>query len=524
MVSSAYSSSSIDARAKKRILVVDDDLHVRLAIETVLRKRGYSYSSAQSAAEARDLITNPKNKYDMVITDWKMESKDAGLEVVQAAVARNVDTPVLVVTGFANVNSAVQAMKYGAYDFIEKPFDIDELEAIIATALRRKRSSRVKHKPELLDKGGPFDNLIGSSPAVGRIRKTIEAISDTSVSTLLTGETGTGKEVFARAIHRASARREGLFVPVNCGAIPEGLFESEMFGYVKGAFTGTPGDKKGLFEEAHKGTIFLDEIGELPLASQVKLLRTIQDKTVRRLGDSRDRKIDIRILAATNRDLEKEVAEGRFREDLYYRLNVIHIEIPPLRERKEDLQALIQHFIQRFNVSDKRNVEGMTPTANQALLGYRWPGNVRELENTIERMVILKRTGFLDWDDLPAKIRRAIGEPPTAPVPPPPPSRSTRRPAQPVAAPPRMVPAPDPNAPQLVDMSRPMRFKMPQEGIDLKSFIEELEFDLIDQALALKGGTVKQAAELLQMKRTTLVERLKKRDRKRAREAAAEQD
>ncbi len=517
-------SGGFKARSHKRILVVDDEVSVRLAIETVLRKRGYRYSSAQSAAEARELIEG--NDYDMVITDWRMENRNAGLEVIRAAIAKNPDTPVLVITAFANVHGAVSAMRAGAYEYIEKPFSIDELEETIDTALRRPRPRLMPPEGSGPASDNPFEGIIGSDPSIRRIFDIVNTISDTDATTLLTGETGTGKELFARAIHRTSRRGAKAFVPVNCGAIPESLFEAELFGYRKGSFTDAKADRPGRFHIADGGSIFLDEIGDLPLSMQVKLLRVLQDKEVQRIGDAQPSPVDVRVIAATHHDLEAAVAKGAFREDLYYRLNVIHIEIPALRERPSDILTLIAHFIRHFNASDRRNITDVSVEAQRALLSYSWPGNIRELENTIERVVILKREGSVDLEDLPTKIRRGGPEVRASHIMPAV-ALSTpdalqpllvyhMPPAAPAAAPSAAsAPPPIPAAPtsnEGVAVSNALRLTLPAEGVNLKTLIEQIENDLIDQALAQSEGVVSHAARLLQMNRTTLVERLRKRE------------
>ena len=502
-------------RSRKRILIVDDEVSVRLALETLLRKRGHRYSSARSAAEASELLEG--NEYDLVITDMKMESKDSGLQVIRATIAKNPATPVLVITGFADVESAVQAMKYGAYEFIEKPFQIDEIEAIVEQALRRRRRA----EPEAgMPDGDPFAGIVGTDPAIQEIFRTIESISDTDATTLITGETGTGKELIARAIHRSSPRAEQYFVTVNCGAIPESLLEAELFGSRKGSYTGATQDRHGRFQVADRGTIFLDEIGDMPVHMQVKLLRVLAEGEVQPIGAPHPSKVDVRIVAATHQDLEEYVQKNKFRADLFYRLNVIQIHIPPLRDRPGDIVELAVHFMTQANRAQRRAVTGISADAQRALIEYPWPGNIRELENALERVVILKREGMIERADLPAKIqtgsagvRRGVAlenryvDHGDAVLPPEPdsvapeegPTSSDEPAPRPVAA-----------APMARDG---LHVTLPEAGVDLRKFVADMEYDLIDQALARCDGNRSQAAQLLGLNRTTLVERLKKRER-----------
>jgi DNA-binding NtrC family response regulator len=515
-------------RSRKRILIVDDEVSVRLALETLLRKRGYRYSSARSAAEAAELLQG--NEYDMVITDMKMESKDSGLQVIRSTLAKNPATPVLVITGFADVESAVQAMKHGAYEFIEKPFQIDEIEAIIEQALRRRR--RVSVEPEAgSPDGDPFAGIVGTDPAIQEIFRTIESIADTDATTLITGETGTGKELIARAIHRSSPRASQYFVTVNCGAIPESLLEAELFGSRKGSFTGATHDRPGRFQVADRGTSFLDEIGDMPVHMQVKLLRVLAEGEVQPIGATHPTKLNVRVVAATHQDLEESVQVNKFRADLFYRLNVIQIHIPPLRERPGDVVELAVHFMRQANRSQRRAVTGISADAQRALIEYPWPGNIRELENAVERVVILKRDGIIERTDLPAKVQtgghvprrgvrlktRYVSTGGDTLLPSGPDSVAPEEPSSGdgVTAEPSM-----PSAPVLVESpasavaSSSLHVTLPTAGIDLRKFIAEVEYSLIDQALERCDGNRSKAAQLLGLNRTTLVERLKKRERR----------
>jgi DNA-binding NtrC family response regulator len=511
---------------------VDDEVSVRLALETLIRKRGYRYASAQSEREAKELIAG--HEYDMVITDMKMESPDSGVEVVRAARAKNPRTPVLVITGYADVESAVNAMKAGAYEFIEKPFQIDEIEAIIEQAMRRGRRAAGDLAPSGGKESQRFEGIIGKDKALLDLFKTIENISDTDVTTLITGETGTGKELVARAIHRSSVRSGKNFVAVNCGAIPESLIEAELFGSRKGSYTGASHDRPGRFQVADGGTIFLDEIGDMAPHMQVKLLRVLAEGEVQPIGAQYPSTVDVRVVAATHQNLDQLVLDNKFRADLFYRLNVIHLDIPSLRERPGDIVELALHFVRRFNRSQRRAVSGISPAAQEALTAYGWPGNVRELENAIERVVVLKREGLIEPEDLPSKvqaggakkregltfdIRYVDGDvavllapsvdhsgPPAADEGPP--AGKSRVPAAPAPAVSSVA------VPTSVAAVPGLDLHLPHAGVDLRQFIEGVEYSLIDQALERCEGNKSKAAQLLGLNRTTLVERLKKRERR----------
>jgi len=386
-----------------RVLVVDDEQSMRELLGIMLRQVGYAVTLADGGeAAVQALMTDD---FDLVITDLRMRKVD-GLAVLRAAKEHSPRTVVLVVTAFASTETAVEAMKLGAYDYVTKPFKLDELRLTIANALERKRLQEENRelKRQLRREHG-FEGFIGKSPRILEVFETIRKTADSGSTVMITGESGTGKELVARAVHLESARRSGPFVSVNCGAIPETLMESELFGHVKGAFTGAVASTEGLFAAAGGGTLFLDEITEIPHSVQVKLLRATQEREVRRVGDTRDVKVDVRLIAASNRDLSKAMADGVLREDLYYRLNVIPIHMPPLRERLEDIPLLVSHFIARITKDVGKSVKGISPDSLAILERYHWPGNIRELENVVERAIVLGSGDLLSPDSLPPHLR-----------------------------------------------------------------------------------------------------------------------
>ena len=366
----------------ERILIVDDEPSIRAVLSAHLRRAGYEVQTAIDGAAAITLLD--AEPFHLVVTDLQMPNL-GGMELLAWITGRLPGLPVIVITAHGSVDTAVEALKLGAHDYIGKPFDQDELRLVIAKALATEAAARTKLKP---DADGRFA-LIGRSPAMDRVYALIEKVANSPTTVLVTGESGTGKELVARALHEHSSRSDKAFIQVNCGAIPDALFESELFGHEKGAFTGAASARPGRFELADGGTLFLDEVGELPKDMQVKLLRVLQDGVVDRVGGIKSKKVDVRVVAATNRDLPVEVQAGAFREDLYYRLNVIPIQLPPLRERPEDIPLLVDHFLARFNARLDRTLETLTPEAMDAVLAWRWPGNVRELENLMERAVLL---------------------------------------------------------------------------------------------------------------------------------------
>jgi two-component system response regulator PilR (NtrC family) len=437
-----------------RVLVADDERSMRDLLAITLRQAGHEVALAEGGAQAIEALK--RQAFDLVITDLRMREVD-GLAVLRAAKEHAPETVVLVITAFASTETAVEAMKLGAYDYITKPFKMDEIKLTIANALERKRlQDENQALKRQLRQERVFANFIGQSRQMLEIFETIRKTADSLSTVLVTGESGTGKELVARAIHEESPRRNGPFVSVNCGAIPETLMESELFGHVKGAFTGAVASTVGLFSAASGGTLFLDEVTEVPPSVQVKLLRAIQEREIRRVGDTRDIKVDVRLIAASNRDVTKAVAEGALREDLFYRLNVIPIHLPPLRERREDVPVLVAHVVKTMAAELGRPVRGVTPEALAVLEAYRWPGNIRELENVIERALVLGSGDMLDVGALPPDLRR-----------------------------PRDV--------------QDIPVEIPDGGLDLQATLDQIEQRYIQMALARTGGVQTRAAELLRV-------------------------
>ena len=384
------------------ILLVDDEKSVSSTIALFLQKEGYRVEEASNGPEAIEKLG--VTFFDLVITDLKMKPMD-GLEVLRNVKSINPLTEVIVMTAYGTVESGVEAMKSGAYDYIQKPFEKDEFIILVSKALERKQllTAVEKLQDELKEKYR-FENIVGSSNEMMEVFSMSFKVAQTDSTVLISGESGTGKELIAKAIHINSRRKNRSFVTINCGALPENLQESELFGHVRGAFTGAIRDKRGLFQEANGGTLFLDEIGETAPSTQVKLLRFLQNGEIRRVGENDPVYVDVRMLAATNQDLEKAIEEGRFREDLYYRLNVIPINMPPLRKRRDDIPLLINHFLEKNVDQKKKKIDSVSPEAMKILTGYNWPGNVRELENVMERAVILTNKNVIMPDDLPSTI------------------------------------------------------------------------------------------------------------------------
>ncbi len=434
-----------------RVLIVDDEKSMREFLSIVLKKEGYDVTAAAHGPEALSLID--KEIYDLVISDIKMPGL-SGIDLLKAVKAVSPSTIVLMMTAFASTETAVEAMREGAYDYLTKPFKIDEVKLLVKNALERKQlqdeNTRLR---QVVHDRASFEQIVGRSEKISKVLDLIRKVADTSSNVLIFGESGTGKELVARAIHYNSRRRDRPFVTVNCSALPEPLLESELFGHMKGAFTGAICNKEGLFEIANDGTVFLDEIGETPLGIQVKLLRVLQEKEFRRVGGTRDMKIDVRIVAATNRDLEKAIADGRFREDLYYRLDVIPIHLPPLRERPEDIPSLVESFLQKFTQEMGKTITRVEAEAVELLSKQEWKGNVRELENVMERIVALASGGTIG----PDQVRECI-------------PRSTE---------------------DQVAMS------LPPNGIDLEGMIAAIERDFLLKALQRSHGVKKDAASLL---------------------------
>ncbi len=450
----------------EKILVVDDEPSLRDVLNIMLKKAGYATSTAADGEEALAQVN--KEIYDLVITDLKMPGM-GGMEVLKAVKSASPETVVLVVTAFGSAESAVEAMKLGAYDYLTKPFQIDEVQLIIRNALEKRRLSteNMLLKREMASHSS-LSNIIGQSEAMQKVFDVIAKVADTRSNVLICGESGTGKELVARAIHYNSSRASAPFVAVNCSAMPETLLESELFGHMKGSFTGAVSNKAGLFEVANGGSIFLDEIGDMSMPTQVKLLRVIQEREFRRVGGTQDVKVDVRLIAATNRDLEKAVAEGTFREDLYYRLDVIPIRLPPLRMRTTDIPLLVQHFLAQFGKESGKQAPTLAPDALQALLAHEWRGNVRELENLIERAVAFASGSTISAADIRAWLHR-----PTA--------AATASPTE-----------------------------LPPDGLDLEGLICKIEKDLLLKALERTGWVKKKAARLLQLNTRSFRYRLEK--------------
>ncbi|KAF0243375.1 MAG: two-component system NtrC family response regulator [Planctomycetota bacterium] len=398
------------------VLVVDDDPEHAETMAESLRRTGYRTLVAGGGKAALELLES--EHVDVVLTDLVMRDID-GMEILTTARRLHPDVEVVVMTGFASVESAVEAMKKGASTYMKKPLNIAELRAVIEKVVEKQdlsRSNLFLHQE--LDRKFGFAGIIGNSEAMQKVFNTLQQVAPTSATVLIAGESGTGKELVAKAIHRNSPRRNHHFIPINCTAMPEGLIESELFGHEKGSFTGAIGARKGRFEFANHGTLLLDEIGDMPLSTQAKLLRVLEERCVYRVGSNLPIPVDVRLIASTNRHLEDMVREGKFREDLYYRLRVVMINLPPLRARQSDIALLIDHFIRDFSQQHNRRIEGISQPARAALLAYRWPGNVRELRNSIEAMVVLAREPILDMKDIPEEIaqRREAAAPGTSAV------------------------------------------------------------------------------------------------------------
>lgn len=440
---------------KSRILVVDDEESIREFLEIMLKKEGYEITLAEDGQKAKDLLS--KKTFDMIISDLQMPHV-TGIELLKHVKESYPETVFMLITAFGTTETAVEAMKMGAYDYLTKPFKIDEVRLNIQNALRT-RNLEVENrslKKELV-KEYSFQNMVGNSPVMHAVYEMVRRVSQTPTNVLITGESGTGKEVVAKAIHYNGPLKDRPFITVNCGAIPENLMESEMFGHKKGSFTGAVVDKAGLFEVADGGTLFLDEVGELPLTIQVKLLRAIQERVIRRVGATEDMKVEVRIIAATNRNLEDMVQKGGFRQDLYYRLNVINIKTPGLRERREDIPLLANHFLKKYNERLNKNIGGISAEAMEILKKYDYPGNVRELENMIERTVALEGGATILPESLPPMVNTASGR----------------------------------------KMASSNEIEMGDDGVDLDKVMGQIEKELLIKAIHSAGGVKKRAAKLL---------------------------
>ncbi|MBF0518960.1 MAG: sigma-54-dependent Fis family transcriptional regulator [Nitrospirae bacterium] len=385
-----------------KILIVEDEKSMNEILRMLLEGEGYEVVSAYDGREGLEAVK--KDIFDIVLTDIKMPVQ-TGFEVLREVKEQSPETIVIMITAFGTTEDAIEAMKAGAYDYVNKPFKIDEIRLIIKKALEKRHLSReVKNLKEQLDNSYRFENIIGKSKCMRDLLMAVPRVAESNSNVLLTGETGCGKELLAHAIHKLSKRADKDFVAINCAALPEGLLESELFGHMKGSFTGASSNKEGLFEVANSGTMFLDEIGDMPLALQAKLLRVLEDGTYRRIGGTKDLKTDVRVISATNKILKDESATGRFRTDLYYRLNVIPIHIPPLRNRRDDIPILLDYFLEKNNITNRR----FSNDAIDALMKYSWPGNVRELENIIDRVLTFSEKEIITAEELPLELREQL--------------------------------------------------------------------------------------------------------------------
>jgi len=392
---------------KGSILIADDEPGIRESLTIVLEDEGYSCKAVKDGAEAIEAID--KGSYDIVVSDLKMPNAN-GLDVLEYVLQHSSDTLTIIITAHATIETAIQALRKGAADYILKPLDFDEVLIRIESLLEHKKLVQEnKYLREQIDQEYNFNHIIGESPAMKKVYKMVSRVSQATSNVLITGASGTGKELVARAIHFNSDRSKNPFLAINCGAIPENLVESELFGHKKGAFTGANADKDGVFVAASGGTVFLDEVAEIPLNLQVNLLRVLQEREVKPVGSNQTMTFDTRIISATNKDLEEEVEKGNFRDDLYYRLNVVELSLPSLEERREDIPLLAHHFLKRYSKELKRNLKGITSEAMSAMMAYQWKGQVRELENVIERAVLLSDNEYLSVEDLPSAIRNATG-------------------------------------------------------------------------------------------------------------------
>jgi DNA-binding NtrC family response regulator len=453
---------------KIKMLIAEDNDLTRLNIAELLSENGYDITAVRDGKEAMEVF--PGDKYDLVITDLKMPNID-GLQLLKFIKELNPENVVVMMTGYATVSSAVEAMKWGAFDYITKPLKDDLVLLTVQRALSfaKLKEENIALKDRLKEKYD-FGKMIGYSASMKKVFETIKKVASSDSTVIIYGESGTGKELVARAIHFNSDRKLKPLVTVNCGAIPEDLLESELFGHEKGAFTGAIRSRIGRFELAQEGSIFLDEIGDMSPSLQVKLLRVIQERQFERIGGMKTIDADVRIVAATHRDLEEAVKEGNFREDLFYRINVIPIHLPPLRERITDIPILISHFMRTFNTMKKKKVNGLSDEAMNCMMEYSWPGNVRELQNTMEMLVVMKEEGDIDVEDLPERIHRNVS-----------------------------------------GMSQVQTgLEIPDDGLNLNQAVTQFEKSILLKALEKSGGVKNKAAKLLKLNRTTYVEKLKR--------------
>jgi two-component system response regulator AtoC len=458
---------------KKQVLIVDDEPNLRKILSAQLTRDGYDVMIAEDGQQGLSMLR--EHHIDMVITDLKMPKVD-GMTLLKEALREDPELPIVMITAHGTVDTAVEALKSGAFDYLTKPFDKDEVRQIVAKALKTKELSGAEASPTGTAKNARF-GIIGGSPGIADLYAILERVADTPTTVLITGESGTGKELVARALHDHSSRKDKPFIKVNCAAIPKELIESELFGYERGAFTGAVTSKPGRFELANGGTLFLDEIGEIPVEMQVKLLRALQESEFERVGGIKTIHVDVRLVAATNRDLKKLIAAGSFREDLFYRLNVVPMRLPALRERATDIPILVEHFLTKFNDRLKKHVTGTEPEALEVLGNYSWPGNIRELENVVERAVLFCDTQKVRMEDLPPEVRGG--------------------PAVPIS-----VPPPDAN----------LEAALAGEGglkEHVKVAMSKLERELVSRALGQTNGNVTHAARLLKISRKGLQLKMK---------------
>ncbi len=450
-----------------RILFIDDEPGSRESLTLLFKREGYHVDAVSAGEEALSLLT--KKSYDVIITDLFLPGV-SGIDILKRVKEQSLPCNVILITGNASAETAVRAMKEGAFDYITKPLNFEKLKVLVAKAIEKSQlvAENLYLRQQLRGKY-KFDNIIGNSPAIQPVFTRMEKILVTDSTVLILGESGTGKELVARAIHYNGLRKDKPFIAINCGAIPAELLESELFGHMRGSFTGAVADKPGKFELANKGTIFLDEIGTMPLQLQMKLLRVLQEQELERVGSTSRTKLDVRVISATNADLEERVRRNDFREDLYYRLNVIPIHLPPLRERREDIPLLAKHFLKKICTEMRRPVLEITQAAVKAMEGYKWPGNVREMENVIERAVALTDSEVIDIQDLPSQISGVTQKSSFLPT-----------------------------------------FQIPDEGLDLTNEVALIERALIKQAMDKSSNIKARAASLLNINRTTLVEKMKR--------------
>ncbi len=508
----------------RSVLIVDDHDAHRNLLTNYLGVLGCRCQGASGGNEALDRMA--ATPFDLVLLDLRMDDLD-GMEVLKRARARGMAANCIMMSAEGTISHAVDAIRLGATDFLVKPFELEQLLGMVRRVLGSLAPGDGSGQdPRLVWRDTHAPDLIGEHPRLLDVFLVIERIANTDCTVLVLGESGTGKELVARAIHNTSGRKSNAFVPVNCGAIPETLIESELFGHAKGAFSGATSAREGRFAVADGGTLFLDEIGEMSLAVQVKFLRVLQEQEYVPVGETRPRKCDVRIVAATNKNLEEMTREGTFREDLFYRLNLIPMQLPALRDRADDVTRLVKHFLGLLSTRTGKPAPALSPAALEAMTRYEWPGNVRELQNTVERMLLLHQgDGMLDVTDLPPKMQQLGARPsPTAPPASPPapePAPRAVAPATPTPAAPPVAPAPpepaEASAPPPVAaprMASPEDFELPADGIDLRKAVQAFEMSLIDQALERTGGNKNQASMLLGMNRTTLVEKLRKRQQR----------